>query len=69
MKHWSYSTWDEKGNDVVVTLSESQIIKQYYPYWYRMMCKKFDESYIKENFVTRDCIDDWVVVNWAWESH
>lgn len=68
MKYWNYVTWDDKGNDVVVTLSEDQIITQYYPHWYRMMCEKFDSEYVRKNFIERDCIDDWVVLNWAWEK-
>lgn len=74
MKYYSYNEYnpdsplaDESGG-YVVTKSEDEIIKEYWPYWYEQMCKKYEKSYVDETFSALDCIDDWCIVNWAWES-
>ncbi len=71
MKYYSYNTFNfnEDGslNDIVVTLSESQIIEVYWHYWQEKMIYKFGKEYFEANFSEKDCIHDWVVVNWAWE--
>ena len=41
--------------------------KTYYPYWRKKMTKKFGEEKMKE-YVFEDCLEEWIVVNWAWES-
>lgn len=68
MKYWKYATYDETGESKIVTLSEQEILDQYWNHWYTMMCTKFSENWVNENCTSQDCIDDWVVVNWAWES-
>jgi hypothetical protein len=32
------------------------------------MCDKFGKEYVDENYGPEDCIEDWVIVNWAMES-
>ena len=68
MKYWCISYPDENDIDVVETLSEDEIIKQYWPYWYGKMCEKFGKEHVDENYSHQDCIDDWTVVHWAWRS-
>lgn len=68
MKYWCISYPDENDIDVVETLSEDEIIKQYWPYWYCKMCEKFGKEHVDENYSHQDCIDDWTVVHWAWRS-
>lgn len=74
MKHYSYNEYDpespmaDETGGYVVTLSEEEILKQYWPYWYKKMCEKFGKEHVDENYCPLDCIDDWIVVNWAWES-
>lgn len=69
MKYW---TIVEPGNDgvspVYITLSEQEILNQYWDYWYGQMCKKFGKDEVDEKWTKQDCIDDWIVVHWAWES-
>lgn len=71
MKYWSYNEplWhgDEIIGNAVMTLSEEEIIKEYYPYWEAEMIKKWGEERFRKEWCKRDCIDCWVVVNWAWE--
>lgn len=68
MKYWTIAYPDEKGNDVVETLSEDEIIAQYWNYWYGKMCEKFGKEHVDANYSRQDCIDDWTVVHWAVES-
>lgn len=70
MKYYSYNVYDEDHPDLgyVETKSEQEIINEYWPYWYNKMCKKFGKALIDDSYSTADCIDDFVAVNWAWES-
>jgi len=68
MKYWSMSYPDENDNDVVETLSEDEIIAQYYPYWSGRMIEKYGQEEFDKIWSKKECIEDWVVVHWAWES-
>ena len=74
MKYWSYNEYDpdsplaDETGGYVVTLSEEEILKNYWPWWYGKMCEKFGEEYVNKNYSVQDCIEDWCIVNWAWES-
>lgn len=68
MKYWSIGYPDENGNDVVETLSEKEILDQYWNYWYNRMCEKFGKEHVDADYTKQDCIDDWVVVHWAWDD-
>ena len=68
MKYWSMSYPDENDNDVVETLSEDEIIAQYYPYWSGRMTEKYGQEEFDKTWSKKECIEDWVVVHWAWES-
>jgi len=73
MRYWSYNepVWDSDGNIIgneVITKSDDEIIKEFYPYWRKRMIEKFGEEIVDCRFSELDCIDDWVAVNWAWES-
>lgn len=67
MKYYSI-TYPDEDTDVVETLSEEEILSEYWDYWYVRMCKKFGKEHVDANFCKQDCIDDWVIVHWAWES-
>ena len=73
MRYFSYDNpaMDMNGdilNNVVVTLSEEDIRRDYYPWWYDKMCQKFGKEEVDKNYCFEDCLDDWIIVNWAWES-
>lgn len=67
MRYYSFNEQDDKGNDVVQTMSEDEIREEYYPYWKERMIKKYGEEEFKKNWSFEECLEDWVVVNWAWE--
>lgn len=68
MRYWSVSYPDDNGNDVTETLSEEDIRKEYWPYWYGKMCEKFGKEFVDKTYSFEDCLEDWIVVNWAVES-
>jgi hypothetical protein len=56
--------WDSENLDpIYITKSEDEIIQEYFPYWSEQM-----KTVNKEHLIDREaCIDDWTVVNLAWE--
>jgi hypothetical protein len=52
----------------VVTISEDEIRENYYPHWLRRMYEMHGKEYVDEHYTFEDCLDQWIVVNWAWES-
>jgi hypothetical protein len=48
-------------------ITEQEIRVEYWPYWYERMCKKFGKQEVDEKFTWEDCLNDWVITNWAWE--
>lgn len=72
LKHRKYSTMFHKDLDpddptthYSVTYTEQEIIDEYFDFWYIRMVKKFG---VGHHLITREnCIDDWIVSNWAWE--
>ena len=69
MKNWmrcyEYSYCNENNEDVTEILSEMEILELYWKYWYSRMVEKFGSDH--PEITVRNCIDDWVVVNWAVE--
>lgn len=72
MKTYAYNDpiFDGTGNLVgnsIVNVTEPQILNVYWDYWYDEMCKKFGKEHVDTHYSTTDCIEDWVIVNWAWQ--
>jgi hypothetical protein len=70
MKYYSYNTYktDPSVDPYVDVKSEEEILLEYWDYWYGKMCDKFGKDNVDQNYCRLDCIDDWCVVHWAWES-
>lgn len=68
MRYFTYCEPDSNGNTIHVTLSEDEIINHYYPHWSSKMIEKYGQEEFEKNWSVRDCIDDWIVVHWAWEN-
>lgn len=67
MRYYSYNEYKTDPSDShVVTVSEEDIRRDYYPYWYKKMCYKFGKEHVDNIYSFEDCLCDWVVVNWAW---
>lgn len=67
MKYWTIVYPDENENAVFETLSEDEILKQYWDYWYGRMCKKYGKEHVDATYCHQDCIDDWTCLHWAVE--
>ena len=65
MKYYATSYPDENGNDIVETLSEKEILDEYWDYWYSRACRQLGKEHIDANYTIQDCIDDWVTTHWA----
>lgn len=63
MRYFSYTK-----NNVIKTVSEQEIFKNYYNIWYIQMCEKYEQSYVDEYYCFADCLEHWVILNKAWES-
>lgn len=48
-----------------ITMSEDEIRKEYYPYWKKQIVKVGKSL---NDYCFEDCLDDWVITHWAWES-
>lgn len=66
MRYYAYNEYDPEGAFVQI-YSEEDIYIYYYPYWYGEMCKKFGKDHVDATYTFQDCIDDFVIVSWAWE--
>ena len=60
MRLWRFN--DPSGNQFI---TDDEIIKDYFPYWKEQMIKVGKEDLISHE----NCIEDFVVVHWAWEVH
>ena len=68
MRYFSYNTFktDPSIDSYVETVSEEEIRKDYYPWWYEKMCKKYGKEHVDETYSFEECLDDWCTVHWAW---
>jgi len=63
MKTYYFELLDEPEP---ITITEDEILKEYWEIWQTAMIKKFGANSSLIN--KQNCIDDWVVINWAWEK-
>lgn len=68
MKYWTIAYPGLSGEPLVETLSEDEIIAEYYPYWSSKMIEKYGKEQFEKTWCERDCISDWVIIHWAEES-
>jgi hypothetical protein len=69
MRYYSYNEPDENEDNVVITVSEDDVRETYYPFWKGKMIAKYGEEEYNKRWSFEDCLQDWIVVHWAWESH
>lgn len=68
MRYFSFHEYDGTSG-WIETVSEDEIEKEYYPYWYNMMIKKYGKTIVDKTFSFEDCLEDWKITYWAWEVH
>ena len=68
MRYYSYNEYVEDANaNSVVTVSEEDIRRDYWPFWYGKMCEKYGKEHVDASYSFEDFLHDWTVVHWAWE--
>lgn len=68
MRYYTFNEFDGMQGRTV-TMSEEEIRREYWPYWYERMCAKFGKERVDRNYNFEDCLDDWRVIHWAWEAN
>lgn len=68
MRYWTICYPGDNGDIVYETLSDDDIIEQYFPFWWGKMIEKFGLEECEKNWSKKECIDDWVTIHWATES-
>ena len=58
----------EQYNDDALIITETEIIKTFFPTWKELMTRKFGELRNTENDIEM-CIADFCVINWAEEVY
>ena len=73
MNYYSYNEFDpdsplaDESGGYIVTVSEDDILRDYYPFWYKRMCNKFGKDQVDQKYSFKECLEDWILVNWAWK--
>ena len=68
MRYFSYNEYvDDPNTNSVVTVSEEDVRRDYYPYWYDKMCKKYGKEHVDEIYSLEECIEDWMIIHFAEE--
>lgn len=57
------TTWRYQDPDGTYDITDAEILAAYFPYWSEQMRKAGKDEFISE----ARCIEDWVVVHWAWD--
>lgn len=63
MRTWRFNTMDEHGNPITNDITDAEILETYGPWWRGAMERAEKHGFISDE----NCIDDFVVVHWAWE--
>lgn len=69
MTNWAY---DEPEDELAtmnrhVVYTEEQILEEYGPHWRARYYAVFNKT-PREKTWKKDCIEDWIVVNWAYRT-
>ena len=64
MTTWRYDYPNEDGGVTTVTKTEEEILDEFWDDWCRLMYAAGKDP---EVCTFRDCINDWIVSNWAYE--
>ena len=70
MRVFTYNepVFDEQGkliNNVTVKKTEQEVLNEYWLFWKDQVIRVHGED--SDLITEENCIQDWVVVNWAWE--
>ena len=63
MRTFQYNELDKEGNPVTITITDIDILRDYFPWWSEEMRRIGRPDQINED----DCIEDFIFAHWAWE--
>jgi hypothetical protein len=72
MRYYSYNEYNpgnpraDASGGYVETVSEDDVRRTYWLYWYKKMCEKYGQDTVDRDYSFEDCLSDWITVNWAW---
>jgi hypothetical protein len=72
MRYYSYNEYNpespraDASGGYIEVVSEEDIRAKYWPYWYGRMCEQFGQETVDRDYSFEDCLEDWIVINWAW---
>ena len=66
MRLWQYNDIADNVTFTPITrcVDDDEILEMYWEYWSERMKLR---GYTEKEITKESCIDEWVVVNWAWE--
>lgn len=72
-RKWSWNEYlghDENDNieNEVVTMTEKEILDEYYTFWSVKMRQKYGDEHFEEHYSFGDCVEDYIIVNWAYRA-
>ena len=67
MIRYYYHELVSQGENSLRCKTEQEILDEYWNFWHSRMVEKFGEDVVSEKYSEKDCIEDWMVVNWAWK--
>ena len=68
MRYFCYHEYTEDNEPWIKVKSEEDIRKEYFPWWEKKMIDKYGEDRYNNTYSFEDCVDDWIITNYAWES-
>ena len=67
MRYFQHMEPNEDGEDITVIITDEDIRRAYYPYWYDKMCQKYGKEHVDETYSLEECIEDWMIIHYAEE--
>jgi phosphotransacetylase len=66
MRLWRYNDIGDEitFSPIIRCVDDDEILEMYWEYWSEGMKRR---GYTEKEITKEACIDEWVVVNWAWE--
>jgi hypothetical protein len=64
MTTWRYDYPNDDGGVTTVTKTEEEILDEFWDDWCKLMYAAGKDP---EVHTFKDCINDWITSNWAWE--
>lgn len=62
MRYFTYNEQGEQGTNITTTVAENVLAETFKPRWEAEMRR------LGRPYGPTDWLDDWIVVNWAWET-